>query len=86
MDVEPQTLMNLVAGGAAALISLVVKMLHGRISRIEENHDRLRREHAGMRELVASDYVKSERFDTTTARIFEKLDRIEDKIDRKADK
>lgn len=36
--------------------------------------------------LVAGNYVRTDAFDKTLAAIFTKLDRIEDKIDMKADK
>jgi hypothetical protein len=36
--------------------------------------------------LVAGEYVKRDQFDNAVSAMFSKLDRIEDKLDRKADK
>lgn len=50
------------------------------------SHSELKKKVQEMEVLVAGEYIKKSEFERFTEAIFGKLDKIEDKIDRKADK
>ena len=67
-------------------IGLLLTLLGVIIKTIWDALTELRNEIKGVHILVAGDYVRRSDHDATTTALFAKLDRIEDKIDRKADK
>lgn len=76
---EPQTVINLLGGAVVSGMGWHLSTLHKR------NHEQAK-EIAALKVLVAGKYVTREEQDRTNQAIFAKLDRIEDKLDRKADK
>lgn len=86
MDLEPQSVIN-------ALFAVVGFLGGWILNSIRRSIDRLRRDHSDqairiqeVELLVRGDYVRRDELDRFSVRLFQKLDRIEDKMDGKADK
>lgn len=63
-----------------------MKVLHESVRDLQEADKRLADKVSSIEVLVAGNYVKRDDFDKSVEAIFRKLDRIEDKLDGKADK
>ena len=63
-----------------------MKAIWEAVKQLEATDKQLSNQVAELRILVAGGYVKTEQFDGLSKAIFAKLDRIEDKLDLKADK
>jgi len=63
-----------------------MKMLWESVRDIKTDHGGLRHKVQQIEVLVAGNYVRREEMDSLTTRLFQKLDHIEHKMDRKADK
>ncbi len=63
-----------------------MKVLHESVRDLQTADKRLAEKVASIEVLVAGNYVKRDDFDKSMDAIFRKLDRIEDKLDGKADK
>lgn len=63
-----------------------MKVLHESVRDLQEADKRLADKVSSIEILVAGNYVKRDDFDKSVQAIFHKLDRIEDKLDGKADK
>ena len=81
-----QTLFNIAGGIAGFLGGWWMKVLHETERDLQEADKRLAEKVSGIEVLVAGNYVKRDDFDKSVEAIFRKLDRIEDKLDGKADK
>lgn len=81
-----QTLFNIAGGLAGFLGGWWMKVLHESVRDLQEADKRLAEKVSGIEVLVAGNYVKRDDFDKSVQAIFHKLDRIEDKLDGKADK
>jgi hypothetical protein len=77
---------NLVMLIISALIGWMVKSLFGRIRDLEIMDNTLNSSVAGLREALPTYYTPRSDFKELGNNIFEALRRIEDKIDKKADK
>lgn len=86
MSPEAQMLFNIVAGVAGALGSFVLKSQWDAIKDGQKDRENLAKKIAEIEVLVAGDYVKKADVDKLGDAIFRKLDNIENKLDRKADK
>lgn len=83
---EMTTILQIIGGGVIALLGFMLKGTYGRI---DSAHDELGKVRKDMTELalqLAKDYIRRDDFQAVTDAIFKKLDRIEDKLDGKADK
>jgi hypothetical protein len=81
-----QTLFNIAVGLVGALGGWILNTLWTEIKSMQETDDKLAEKVASIEILVAGQYVKRDDMQVLSNAIFAKLDRIEDKIDMKADK
>ena len=81
-----QNIFNISVGVAGALGGWWMKAMWDALKDLKTADDRMAREVSDLKVLVAGQYVSKESFDKLSNAIFTKLDRIEDKLDRKVDK
>lgn len=81
-----QDLFNIVIGVAGALGGWWMKAMWDAVKELKVADERLAGQVSDLKVLVAGDYVRREMFDRLSDAIFAKLDRIESKLDGKADK
>ena len=81
-----QTLFNIAVGLVGALGGWILNTLWQEIKSMQATDDKLAEKVAGIEVLVAGQYVKRDDMQVLSSAIFAKLDRIEDKLDGKADK
>jgi hypothetical protein len=81
-----QTLINWLLGGFGALIGFLLNAVWQAVKDLQTADKDLVAKVGSIEVLVAGAYVKKDEFSTSIAALFAKLDKIEDKIDRKADK
>ncbi len=81
-----QTIINWLLAGFGGLIGFLLNAVWQAVKDLQRADTKLAEKVANIEVLVAGNYVKRESFDTAVERIFQKLDHIEEKIDRKADK
>lgn len=81
-----QTLINWLLGGFGALIGFLLNAVWQAVKDLQTADKEIVSKVASIEILVAGAYVKKDEFSTSIAALFAKLDKIEDKIDRKADK
>ena len=87
---EQQQLFNILVGVSGTLGGWWLKVMWGALKDLQRADKELAEKVSGIEVLVAGQYVKKEEYTTGIERmgaaIFHKLDRIEDKLDHKADK
>ncbi len=81
-----QQVFNIVIGVAGALGGWWMKAIWEAIKDLQVADHAMVAQLSDLKVLVAGGYVRTESFDKMTQAIFTKLDRIEDKLDLKADK
>lgn len=81
-----QTIVNWLLGGFGALIGFLLNAVWQAVKDLQIADKELAAKVSEIEVLVAGAYVKKEEFSTAVTALFTKLDRIEDKIDKKADK
>lgn len=81
-----QNLFNIVIGVSGALGGWWMKAMWDGIKDLQKADLQLTHEVSQLQILVAGHYMRREEFERTSQAIFVKLDRIEDKLDGKADK
>lgn len=81
-----QSVFNIAVGIAGALGGWWMKAMWEALKDLKSADDKLTKEVSDLKVLVAGDYVRREMFDRLSDAIFAKLDRIEMKLDSKADK
>lgn len=81
-----QQLFNIVFVVAGALGGWWMKAIWETLNELQSADKSLAKDVSDLTVLVAGQYVKAETFDRTITALFQKLDRIEDKLDHKADK
>lgn len=81
-----QELINWLLLGFGSLIGFLLNAVWQAVKDLQVADKELAGKVSGIEVLVAGDYVKKEEFSNTVTALFTKLDRIEDKIDKKADK
>lgn len=81
-----QNLFNIVVGIAGVLGGWWMKAMWEAVKDLKVADEKLAGQVADLKVLVAGDYVRREMFDRLSDAIFTKLDRIESKLDGKADK
>ena len=81
-----QTIINWLLAGFSALIGFLLNAVWQAVKDLQ-NADKVLAEKVGNIEvLVAGAYVKKDEFTQSINALFAKLDKIEDKLDKKADK
>jgi hypothetical protein len=83
---EGQLLFDIAVGISGFLLSWVLKTIWDSIKDLYNTDKELADKVSHIEVLVAGNYVKTDKFDQVVARIFDKLDKIEMKIDNKVDK
>ena len=83
---DSQTLINYLVLFAGATGGWVLKVLWDSISELRVVDSNLVDKVAAIEVMVAGSYITRDEFQRTITTMFTKLDRIEDKIDKKADK
>lgn len=83
---DEQQLINWAVGVTGASAAWVFKTMYTRIGELERECDSIKDRIAANEVLVVSNFVKNDRFENLEKALFAKLDRIEDKLDRKEDK
>lgn len=81
-----QQLFNIVIGVAGALGGWWMKAIWEALKELQKTDAELTQHVNNLQILVAGQYMRRDEFDRTSAAIFAKLDRIEDKLDKKVDK
>lgn len=84
--VDDQQLINWAVGVVGTAIAYVYKTLHDRMKDVERDSDQIKERISANEVLMVSNFVKNDRFENLERALFAKLDRIEDKLDRKEDK
>lgn len=81
-----QTFINWLLAGFGALIGFLLNAVWQAVKDLQEADKGLADKVASIEVLVAGAYVKKDEFQDGVKALFLKLDKIEDKIDRKVDK
>jgi len=81
-----QTIINWLLAGFGALIGFLLNAVWQAVKDLQAADKVLAEKVGSIEVLVAGAYVKKDEFIDTVKALFAKLDKIEDKIDRKADK
>lgn len=81
-----QTIINWLLSGFGALIGFLLKAVWQAVKDLQNADKELTKKVSEIEVLVAGAYVKKDEFGASVAALFAKLDRIEDKLDGKADK
>lgn len=83
---EFQILFNVVLGVAAFLGGFMLHAIWEKQQKLEETDTKLAEKVAAIETLVAGNYVTREEFSKHIDALFRKLDKIDEKLDKKADK
>lgn len=83
-QVTEQTIINWIVAGFGSLIGFLLNSVWQAVKDLQYADTNLANKISEMEVLVAGNYMK--RDDPTFDALFKKLDKIEDKLDRKADK
>ena len=81
-----QTIINWLLGGFGALIGFLLNAVWQAVKDLQTADKELVTKVGAIEVLVAGAYVKKDEFLAAINALFSKLDKIEDKLDRKADK
>lgn len=81
-----QTILNWILGGFGGLLGFLLNTVWQAVKDLQKADRDLTAKVAEIEVLVAGAYVKKDDIDKLSSAIFAKLDRIEDKLDGKADK
>lgn len=81
-----QQLFNIVIGVAGALGGWWMKAMWEGLNDLKKTDHELTQQVNNLQILVAGQYMRRDEFDKVSQAIFAKLDRIEDKLDKKVDK
>lgn len=81
-----QVLFNVAGSLAAFMGGWWMKVLHDSVKELQAMDKELASKVNNIEILVAGSYVKKDEFNNLANALFAKLDRIEDKLDRKVDK
>lgn len=83
---EPQTVINILAGMLGGLFGWLLKQIFSDIKEIRHDGSDIHRRVNAIEVLVAGEYIKRSEFDQHMLRLFNKLDAIESKLNDKADR
>lgn len=81
-----QTIINWLLGGFGVLIGFLLNAVWQAVKELQESDKMLAEKVSSIEVLVAGDYIKRDDFNRTIEALFHKLDKIEDKLDKKVDK
>lgn len=83
---DQQQLFNVLFAIVGVFVGWWMRAMWEAVKDLEKADQSLSNQVADLKVLVAGGYVRTEQFDSLSKAIFAKLDRIEDKLDGKADK
>lgn len=83
---ESQDFINLALGAISFLGGWVVKNIQDSMKSLQDSDERLAAKVQAIEVLVAGEYVKRDDFDKKIDALFDKLDRIDQKLDMKANR
>lgn len=81
-----QIIINWLLGGFGAVVGFLLNAVWQSVKELQATDRDIAKKIGEIEVLVAGAYVKKDEFLGSVAALFTKLDKIEDKIDRKADK
>tara|TARA_R110000744_G_C19371646_1_gene562794 strand:- start:25202 stop:25456 length:255 start_codon:yes stop_codon:yes gene_type:complete len=81
-----QTIVNWVFGFLSMILGILLRAMWTAVRDLQSADKQVLEKVNSIEVLVAGGYVKKDEFDRHTTALFDKLDRIEDKLDKKADK
>lgn len=81
-----QQIINWLLGLFGTLIGILVRSLWQAVKDLQESDKKIVEKVNAVEVLVAGQYVKTDDFNRLSDAIFKKLDRIEEKLDKKEDK
>ena len=81
-----QTIVNWILTGRGTLVGFLLNAVWQAVKDLQSADKRLADKVATIEILVAGEYVRKEDFERTIQRLFEKLDHMEEKFDRKMEK
>jgi hypothetical protein len=81
-----QTIVNWVMTGAGTLLGFLLNAVWQSVKDLQTADKLLADKVATIEVLVAGEYVRKDEFERAIQRLFEKLDHIEEKFDRKLDR
>ena len=83
---EPQSIFDIAISVIGALGGWILKTIWDAIKELQKDDKELSEKLSHVEVLVAGGYVKVDKFDMVVNKIFDKLDKIDSKLDGKADK
>lgn len=83
---DSQTLINALIGGFSAAVAFILRVLWEGLRELQKADVELTAKVSDMQLLVAGNYVKKDELDGIIKALFAKLDKIEDKLDKKVDR
>lgn len=83
---DQQTLFNVLIGAVSAGGSWFLRTMWAEMKEQREQQQETNNRLSALDRTIASDYVKRDHLDKSLDRMFNALERIEDKLDRKVDK
>ena len=83
---DSQTLINALIGGFSAAVAFILRVLWEGLRELQRADVDLASKVADIQLLVAGTYVKKDELDGVIKALFAKLDKIEDKLDKKVDR
>lgn len=81
-----QTLINAIIGGLAAAGAFILRVIWEGLRELQKADVDLTAKISEIQLLVAGNYVKKDELDGVIKALFTKLDKIEDKLDKKVDR
>ncbi len=86
MDSVSQTLINAIIAGVGAAVAFVLRVIWEGLRELQKADVDLTTKISEIQLLVAGNYVKKDEVDGIVRALFAKLDKIEDKLDKKVDR
>ena len=81
-----QTMLNAIIGGFAAAVAFILRVIWEGLRELQKADVDLTSKISEIQLLVAGNYVKKDELDGVINALFTKLDKIEDKLDKKVDR
>ena len=81
-----QTMINAIIGGFAAAVAFILRVIWEGLRELQKADVDLTAKISEIQLLVAGNYVKKDELDGVIKALFLKLDKIEDKLDKKVDR
>lgn len=81
-----QTMINAIIGGFAAAVAFILRVIWEGLRELQKADVDLTAKISEIQLLVAGSYVKKDELDGVIKALFTKLDKIEDKLDKKVDR